>query len=325
MKVCVFGAGAIGGYLGVELATAGVDVSLVARGPHLEAMRQHGLKLLIHGQEKVARVPCTDKPAELGVQDYVIIALKSHSIPSALDSMMPLIGPNTSIVTASNGLPYWYFNVADGPLKGVALESVDPGGRQAQMLGAERAIGCVVLPATEVIAPGVIMHESGKKFPLGEPSGKRSDRIDKLHEMLQAGGIEAPIREDIRDEIWLKLWGNCCFNPVGALTGATLDMIASDPGTRAVCRAMMMEFKSIGDVLGLKLRVDVERRIDGAGAVGAHKVSMLQDLERARPMEIEPLVGVIQELGRLTHTPTPTIDTVLALIRQRAYAATRSS
>ena len=325
MKVCVFGAGAIGGYLAVELARAGVDVSVVARGAHLAAMRQNGLRLLVGAETRVARFPCTDKPAELGKQDYVIIALKSQDIPAAVDSMVPLLGPETSIVTASNGIPYWYFCTGDAAFSGAHLDSIDPGGRQWQLLGPERAIGCVVFPATDVIAPGVIQHEHGNKFPIGEPGGERSDRVERLHGALKAAGFEAPVRADIRDEIWLKLWGNLCFNPISALTLATIDVVTSDSGTRAICRSMMKEMQAIGERLGLHLRVDMERRIDGARALGAHKMSMLQDLEHGNEMEIEPLVGVVHELGLHTNVPTPTIDVVLALIRQRAMQTSRPS
>ncbi|QHE91746.1 2-dehydropantoate 2-reductase [Pandoraea fibrosis] len=319
MKICIYGAGAIGGYLGVQLARAGADVSLVARGPHLAAMREHGLKLLIDGEERVAQLRCTDDPRELGPQDYVIIALKAHSVPAVLDAMQPLIGPNTAVVTAVNGIPYWYFYKHGGALEGSTLESIDPGGRQWRQLGPERAIGCVVYPATEVVAPGVIQHVYGNKFPLGEASGERTERVEKLSQLMIAGGLDAPIRENIRDEIWLKLWGNLCFNPISALTHGTLDIIASDPGTRAIARAMMLEAKAIGDKFGVHFRVDVERRINGAGAVGAHKTSMLQDLERGRAMEIDPLVSVVQEMGRLAGVPTPTLDVVLALIQQREF------
>ncbi len=319
MKICIYGAGAIGGYLGVQLAHAGADVSLVARGPHLAAMREHGLKLLIDGEERVAQLRCTDDPRELGPQDYVIIALKAHSVPAVLDAMQPLIGPNTAVVTAVNGIPYWYFYKHGGALEGTTLESIDPGGRQWRQLGPERAIGCVVYPATEVVAPGVIQHVYGNKFPLGEASGERTERVEKLSQLMTAGGLDAPIRENIRDEIWLKLWGNLCFNPISALTHGTLDIIASDPGTRAIARAMMLEAKAIGDKFGVHFRVDVERRINGAGAVGAHKTSILQDLERGRAMEIDPLVSVVQEMGRLANVPTPTLDVVLALIKQREF------
>ena len=323
MKVCVFGAGAIGGYLGVCLARSGAEVSLVARGPHLEAIRAGGLRLQYDGEEHVAHLRCTDNTAELGEQDYLIIGLKAHQIEEAVDAMVPLLGSSTCIVTASNGIPYWYFH-GDERLSGIYFRSIDPGGRQWDTLGPERAVGCVVLPAAEVVAPGVIRHEHGRKFPIGEPGGQKSPRLERLHEAMVAGGLDAPIREDIRDEIWLKLCGNLCFNPISALTLATIDIIASEPGTRAICRAMMLEAKAIGDYLGLRLRVDLERRIDGAGALGPHKMSMLQDLERGRSMEVEPLVGVVQELGLYTGIPTPTTDVVLALIRQRAQHATRA-
>lgn len=320
MKVCVFGAGAIGGYLGVCLARSGAEVSLVARGPHLEAIRAAGLRLQYDGKEDVAHLRCTNDPTELGEQDYLIIGVKAHQIDEAVDAMIPLLGPSTCVVTASNGIPYWYFH-GDERLSGIHFPSIDPGGRQWRMLGPERAIGCVVFPAAEVVAPGIIRHEHGRKFPIGEPGGGTSVRVERLHEAMVAGGLEAPIRDDIRDEIWLKLCGNLCFNPISALTLATVDIIVSDQGTRAICRAMMLEAKAIGDALGLRLRVDIERRIDGAGALGPHKMSMLQDLERGRSMEIEPLVGVVQELGLRVNVPTPTTDIVLALIRQRAKRA----
>ena len=321
MKVCVYGAGAIGGYLGVALAESGADVSLVARGPHLAAMRANGVRLQIDGGERVARVACTDDPRELGIQDYVIIALKAHSVPGVVETMRPLLGPDTAVVTAVNGIPYWYFYKHGGALEGSVVETVDPGGLQWRVLTPERAIGCVVYPATEVVAPGVIKHVYGNKFPIGEPGGARTERLERLQHQLEADGLEAPIRDNIRDEIWLKLWGNLCFNPLSALTHATLDVIAGDPGTRAVARAMMLEAQAIGEKLGVHFRVDVERRINGAGAVGAHKTSMLQDLELGRPMEIDPLVTVVQELGRRTGLPTPTLDVVLSLIQQRALMA----
>jgi 2-dehydropantoate 2-reductase len=321
LKVCVFGAGAIGGFLGVQLANSGAEVSLVARGAHLAAMRAGGLRLQIDGRERVARLPCTDTPAELGVQDFLIVALKAHDITASLATMAPLIGPGTTIVTASNGLPYWYFHVADVPHAGAILDSVDPGGLQWRALGTQPAIGCVVLPATEVVAPGVIRHEHGRKFPIGDPDGRRSPRSERFSEIMSAGGLEAPVRDDIRNEIWLKLCGNVCFNPISALTLATLDVIVGDAGTRALCQAMMEEARAVGERLGLSMRVDLSRRLEGAAAVGPHKMSMLQDLEHGRSLEVEPLVGVVQELGRLTGVSTPTVDVVLALIRQRVKAA----
>ncbi|OYX87894.1 MAG: 2-dehydropantoate 2-reductase [Azorhizobium sp. 35-67-5] len=321
MKVCIYGAGAIGGYLGVQLAQAGAEVSLVARGAHLEAMKQNGVKLLIDGEERVARVRATDDPNELGPQDYVFIALKAHSVPSIVERMRPLLGNDTSVVTAVNGVPYWYFYKHGGALEGRTLESIDPGARQWDVLRPERAIGCIVYPATEVVAPGVIQHVYGDKFPIGEPSGEVTSRVERLSALMEAANLRAPVLKNIRDEMWLKLWGNLCFNPISALTHATLDVIASDPDTRAVARAMMGEAETIARRLGVNFRVDVERRINGAGAVGAHKTSMLQDLERDRPMEIDPLVTAVQEMGRLLDVPTPTLDTVLALVRQRAAMA----
>jgi len=321
VRICIYGAGATGGYLGVELARAGAEVSLVARGAHLAAMRANGLTLLKDGETRTVRVACTDAPAELGPQDYVLIALKAHSVPGAVDAMRPLLGPDTAVVTATNGIPYWYFHRHGGEWEGHRLESVDPGGRQWDGLGPERAIGCIVYPATEVVEPGVIRHVYGDRFPLGEPSGASTERVRRLSAAFEAGGLKAPVLDGIRDEIWLKLWGNLCFNPISALTHATLDVIAGDAGTRAVARAMMLEAQAIAERLGVRFRVDVERRIDGAGRVGAHKTSMLQDLERSRPMEIDALVAVVQELGRLVGVATPTLDVVLALVRQRAAVA----
>ncbi|RQR20873.1 2-dehydropantoate 2-reductase [Burkholderia sp. Bp9143] len=321
MKICIYGAGAIGAYVGAQLASAGAEVSLVARGPHLAAMRANGVRLQIGGDERVVRVRCTSDPRELGPQDYVIVALKAHSVAGVVDLMQPLLGPDTAIVTAVNGIPYWYFHKHGGEYAGTTLESVDPGSKQWNVLGPERAIGCVVYPAAEIVEPGVVRHVYGNKFPIGEASGERTDRIQKLHEIMTAADLDAPIRDNIRDEIWLKLWGNLCFNPISALTHATLDVITSHPATRAVSKTMMLEAKTIADRFGVHFRVDVERRIDGAGAVGAHKTSMLQDLEANRPMEIDPLLTVVQEMGRLVGQATPTIDTVLALIKLREQIA----
>ncbi len=321
MKICIYGAGAIGGYLGVQFAGAGADVSLVARGAHLAAMKANGLKLLASNEERVVRPRCTDNPAELGHQDYVIICLKAHSITGAIDAMKPLIGSHTRIVTAVNGIPYWYFYKHGGAYEGSTLESIDPGGRQWRELGAERAIGCIVYPATEMVAPGVIQHVYGDRFPIGEPSSETTEDVRRLSALFSAASMQAPVLERIRDEIWLKLWGNVCLNPISALTHATLDVICSDPATRALSKAIMIESQTIAEKFGVIFRVDVERRIEGARKVGAHKTSMLQDLERGRPMEIQPLVAVVQEMGRLTETATPALDAVLALVMQRAKIA----
>ena len=321
MKITVYGAGAIGGYLGVQLAQGGADVSLVARGAHLAAMKKDGLKLITKDGETVAHPRATDNPAELGVQDFVIITLKAHSITGVLEQMQPLLGPKTRIVTAVNGIPYWYFYKHGGKHEGATLESIDPGGRQWKELGPQRAIGCIVYPATELEGPGVVRHIYGDRFPIGEASGETTEDVQQLSAMFEKSGLKAPVLDRIRDEIWLKLWGNVCFNPISALTHATLDVICTDPATRALSKAMMLEAQAIAEHFGVTFRVDVERRIEGARKVGAHKTSMLQDLERGRPMEIDPLVTVVQEMGKLTGIPTPAIDAVLALVIQRAKIA----
>ncbi|MCE8008220.1 2-dehydropantoate 2-reductase [Aestuariivita sp.] len=322
MKICVFGAGAIGGYLGVKLAKVGADVSLVARGPHLAAMQANGLSLIEEGAEPVT-VPVTasDQPADLGPQDYVIVTLKAHSVPGVVAAMRPLIGPDTTIVSGVNGLPWWYFHKIGGPLEGARLETVDPGDAQWDGFGPDRVLGCVVYPAAEVSAPGVIRHIEGNRFSLGEPDGTKSERALRLSKALSAAGLKAPVRPRLRDEIWVKLWGNLSFNPISALTHATLDVLCTDPGTRDVARAMMVEAQEIAEKLGVRFPIDVDRRIDGGAAVGAHRTSMLQDLDQGRPMEIDALVGSVQELGRITGTATPTIDTVLALVQLRARSA----
>ena len=320
MKVAIYGAGATGGYMGAKLALAGVDTTLIARGPHLEAMQRRGVRLLIDGEELIARPFCTDDPAEAGPHDFVIITLKAHSAMGVVDAMQPLLGPETAVITAQNGVPWWFFHGIGGEWEGMRLQSVDPGGRQWDGIGPERAIGCVVYAATEIAEPGVIRHSYGNKFSLGEPSGRKTARIKALSRALSGAGLRAPVRR-IRQEIWVKLLGNVCFNPISALTLATLDRVATEPGTRGVARAMMEETRAIGEALGIRFRLDIERRIDGAAAVGAHRTSMLQDLEKSRAMEIDALVTSVQELGGLVGVPTPTIDVVLALVRQRAEVA----
>jgi 2-dehydropantoate 2-reductase len=322
MKICIFGAGAIGGYMGVKLAQAGADVGLVARGPHLAAMNEKGLTLIEENSEPVS-VPVTasDNPADLGPQDYVIVTLKAHSVPPVVPKMQPLIGDNTTIVSGVNGVPWWYFHKIGTDLEGTRLASVDPGNAQWDGFGPDRVLGCVVYPAAEVSEPGTIKHIEGNRFSLGEPDGSKSDRAMALSKALSAAGLKAPVRPRLRDEIWVKLWGNLSFNPISALTHATLDVLCTDPSTRAVAKGMMREAQEIAEKLGVKFPIDVDRRIDGGAAVGAHRTSMLQDLDQGRPMEIDALVGSVHELGRVTNTPTPTIDTVLALIQLRGRTA----
>jgi len=321
MKICIFGAGAIGGYMGVKLAQAGADVSLVARGPHLAAMQKNGLTLI--EEDKTTNVPVTasDNPADLGVQDYIIVTLKAHSVPPVVSKMAPLIGEHTTIVSGVNGVPWWYFHKLGGELDGTRLASVDPDNAQWDGFGPDRVLGCVVYPAAEVIEPGVIKHIEGNRFSLGEPDGSKSDRAVALSQALSQAGLKAPVRPKLRDEIWVKLWGNLSFNPISALTHATLDVLCTDDGTRQVARNMMVEAQHIAEALGVKFPIDVDRRIAGGAAVGAHRTSMLQDLDQGRPMEIDALVTSVQELGRVTGIATPTIDTVLALLRLRARSA----
>ena len=321
MKVCIFGAGAIGGYMGVKLAKAGADVSLVARGPHLAAMQEKGLTLIEEGETTTVPVTASDDPAALGVQDYVIVTLKAHSVPPVVSKMAPLIGPHTTIVSGVNGVPWWYFHKLEGAHEGTRLDSVDPGNVQWDGFGPNRVLGCVVYPAAEVIEPGVIKHIEGNRFSLGEPDGSKSERAQALSKILANAGLKAPVRPKLRDEIWVKLWGNLSFNPISALTHATLNVLCTDEGTRAVARNMMVEAQEIAERLGVKFPIDVDRRIAGGAAVGAHRTSMLQDLDQGRPMEIDALVASVQELGRVTGVPTPTIDTVLGLIRLRARTA----
>ena len=321
MKVAVYGAGAIGGMLGGRLSAAGVDVALIARGPHLAAIRARGLELREQGRSEVVRPLATDDPATLGVQDYVVVTLKAHQVPAVVPAMQPMLGPDTTVVMAVNGVPWWYFHGLDGPYRDRRLASVDPGDVQWNGIGPERVLGCVVYPAAEVVEPGVVEIVEGDRFSLGEPSGVRSPRAEALAEALVRAGLKAPVRPRIRDEIWVKLWGNLSFNPISALTGATLEAIVADAGCRSVARSMMLEAQAIGEALGVKFAIDVDRRIAGAGAVGAHKTSMLQDLERGRRLELDALVGAVQEMGALVGVPTPAIDAVLALTRLRAVTA----
>ena len=321
MNICIYGAGAIGGYLGVQLSLAGFDVSLIARGPHLEAMRKNGLALLIDGERRLAKISCTDNPAEVGPQDYVIITLKAHSVSPIVEQMVPLLGPNTTVVTAQNGILWWYFHKIEGPWEGKRLESADPGGRIWDTLGPERVIACVVYPSCEIVEPGVIRHLDGKRFMLGELDGSKTERVEALSEALTAAGFKAPVRQRIRDDIWLKLWGNVSFNPVSVLTHATLEEIANDEGAHSVIRDIMVESQAVAEKLQVKFSVDLDTRIGWAEEVGAHKTSMLQDLEQGRPMEIDALVGAVAEMGRLVGVATPTIDVVLKLVKLRAQIA----
>ena len=322
MKICIFGAGAIGGLMGAKLAAKGdVDVTFIARGPHLAAMRAQGVKLISEGTEQIVHPRCVESAEEAGPQDYVLVTLKAHSLPSAARQMQPLLGPDTAIVSAVNGIPWWYFHGLGGAYEGRIVQSVDPEGQVSALLPPSRAIGCIVYPAAEVTAPGVIEHSYGDRFSLGEPDGSRSPRAQALSEALIAAGFKAPVRPKIRDELWVKLWGNMAFYPISALTTATLDVLTGDEGQRGVARAMMLEGQRVAEALGVRFAIDVDKRIAGAAEVGAHKTSMLQDLERGRPMEIEALLGAVVELADWVGEAAPISRTVLALVRARARAA----
>ena len=321
MKIAIFGAGAIGGLLGVKLAAVGADVTFIARGPHLAAMQANGVTLKSGEETIVVRPRCIADAAEAGVQDYVVVTLKAHSLPSAAPDIAKMMGPETALVTGINGVPYWYFYGLEGPWRDRRVESVDPGGKLWDILPPAQTIGSVVYPAAEVIAPGVIEHTYGDRFSLGEPDGSRSPRVEALSKAMIAAGLKAPVRPKIRDEIWIKLWGNLAFNPLSALTLSTLDRLAGRPELRETARAMMLEAKTVAEALGVRFAIDVEKRIDGAAEVGEHKTSMLQDLERGRPMEIDALLGAVVELGAVVDQPMPICRTVLSLLRERARQA----
>lgn len=299
------------------LARAGYETSVLARGRHLEAIRARGLRLERDGAESRAEVTATEDAAGLGPQDYLVIALKANSLPDAATALVPLIGPQTTVVTAMNGLPHWYFHgLGNAPT--TRIEAVDPGGVVSAAIPARQVLGCVVYTAAEVPEPGLVRVLTGRKFILGEPSGEASGRAMAFAEALGAAGFDAPISARIRDEIWMKLWGNLSFNPLSALTGETLDMLAKREDLAAVARAMMVEAQAVGEAIGVRFATDVDQRLGGAKSVGPHKTSMLQDLERGKPLEIDALVTAVSELGRATGVATPTIDMILALVRARA-------
>ncbi len=321
MKVAIFGAGAIGGLLGVRLAQAGVDVTFIARGPHLAAMQANGVTLRSGGESVTVRPRCVAAALDAGVQDYVVVTLKAHGLPAAAAAIAAMMGPESALVTGVNGVPYWYFHGLDSPFRDRVVESVDPGGRLWSVLPPSQAIGCVVYPAAEVVAPGVIEHSYGDRFTLGEPDGSRSPRVEAFSKALISARFKAPVRPRIRDELWVKLWGNLAFNPISALTGATLDRITGDAELRGLCRGMMLEAQSVAEALGVRFGIDVDKRIAGGAEVGAHKTSMLQDLERGRPMEIDALLGAVVELGGVVGVAMPLCHAVLGLVRERGRVA----
>ncbi len=327
MKIAVVGAGAIGGYLGAKLAISGEEVTFIARNRNLEAINANGFRLILEdGTEAHAPTArAMQRPADAGPQDVVLLTVKAHQVADLLPDLRGLFGPDTIVVTMINGIPWWYFQRLGGAWEGRGLESVDPGGRIAAQIEPERIIGSVVYPASELVAPGVVRVIEGNRFTLGELDGTRSPRIEALSQAMIRAGFKSPVSRDIRSEIWIKLWGNLSFNPISALTHATLVDICRFPPTRALAAAMMTEAQAVGEKLGVEFKVSLDKRIAGAEAVGAHKTSMLQDVEHGRAIELEALVGSVVELGLITGTPTPTIDAIhaLAALLARSLAAQR--
>ena len=317
MKICVVGAGAIGGLLAARFALAGETVTVIDQGAHLAAIKQKGLKLIWQdGSEAVAEnITATDKLEEAGPQDLVVLALKAHYLDKVARQMPALMGPETAIVPMQNGIPWWYFHKHGGPFDGRRLISLDPSGVLTKNIDAARILGCVVYPAAGVPEPGVIRHVEGDRFPVGEPDGSESARVQQIHDLLVKAGFRSRILDDIRAEIWLKAWGNLSFNPISALTHATLQEICQFADTRRLVATMMGEAQVIAEKLGVTFRHTIEKRIEGAESVGAHKTSMLQDVERGRSLEIEALMGAVLELGALTETPAPAIEAVYACVK----------
>lgn len=317
MKVAIVGAGAIGGLVGAKLALAGEEVTFIVRGRNREAIRAEGVKLLLADgtEQRATGVRATDDTAEAGPQDVVVLAVKAHQLPEVAPRLAPLYAPHTCVVTMQNGVPFWYFHGHGGALAGTQLRSVDPQGDLARWIPPERVIGCVVYPASELVAPGVVRHIEGDRFPLGEPDGSSTGRVERVARIFANAGFKAPVLEDIRSELWLKLWGNLTFNPISALAHATLEDICRFPLSRELAADMMREAAQVAGRLGVSFRVSVDKRIAGAEKVGRHKTSMLQDIEAGRAPEIDALVGSVIELGRLVQVPTPHISTVYALVR----------
>jgi len=317
MKIAIVGVGAIGGYVGTRLALAGEEVTFIARGANLEALRARGIRLLsaTGSAETLPQVIATDDYGAAGPQDIIVLAMKAHQVEAVVGEVPKLFAADTIVVPMQNGIPYWYFHRHGGELAGTRVHSVDPNGLIYEKIPCERVVGCVVYPAAELVAPGVIRHVEGNRFPVGEPDGTSSARVSRLAQCFIRGGMQAPILSDIRSEVWLKLWGNLTFNPISALSRATLAGICQYPPSRAVAVAMMSEAQSVANKLGITFRVPLERRIAGAAKVGHHKTSMLQDVENARTLEIDALLGSVLELAKLTDTPTPHIETVYALTK----------
>lgn len=312
MRVAVLGAGAIGGYVGASLCRAGVDVHLIARGAHLAALKANGVRVLSPRGDFSAHPHATDDPAEVGPVDYVFLGLKAHSYASAGPLLDPLLGPKTALVAGQNGIPWWYFHKLAGPYENHRIEAVDPNGATSAVMAPERAIGCVVYPATVIESPGVIRHLEGTRFSIGEPDGTVSERCVRFSEAMIDGGLKCPVEPRLRDDIWIKLMGNVSLNPISALTRATMVEICESLGTRRVVEQMMEETLDIAARVGSTPEISIARRIEGAQQVGHHKTSMLQDLEAGKEMELDAIVGAVVEMANITSAPAPTLRTVYA-------------
>ncbi|MGA2902205.1 MAG: 2-dehydropantoate 2-reductase [Candidatus Korobacteraceae bacterium] len=323
MRFLIAGAGAIGAYIGARMAHAGFDVTLFARGPHLRAMQERGVLVETAEGDFVARPTMTGSLEEVGPVDVVFLGVKAHGLPQLAPHLAPVLGPDTTVVSTQNGIPWWYFQGFGGDWDGLRLERVDPGGVISSAIEARRVVGSIVYFSTEITVPGVIRHIEGNRISLGEPDGTRSDRCRRIAEALIASGLRCPITTRIRHEIWVKVLGNASFNPVSALTRATLVQMVRDPGVCSVVRNIMQEVEAVSRKLGMELPVSIDQRIAGAEKVGEHKTSMLQDLEAGRPMELEALVGAVVELGERVGVAMPYSRAVYACTRLLAECATR--
>ena len=317
MKICIVGAGAIGGYLGVKLIKAGFDVSLVARGAHLEAMSKNGLTLIEDEKEISCFPKCTDSMEKLSKMDFIFITLKAYSIPGMVKEIVKMFKKNTSVITAYNGMPWWYFFNYGGRLNNYQIQCLDKDSVQWNLITPERIIGCVVYPATEIIEPGIIKHMEGNRFSLGEPDGTKSDRVLAMSKTLVSAGLKAPIRNNIRQDIWTKLIGNLAFNPLSVITGETLDVLVSKAENKKIAYLAMKEASLIMDKLEIPLNISIEQRIEGAGKVGKHKTSMLQDFEQGKQLEIDALIVAVKEIGTLLDIKIPTIDKILIDLQKK--------
>lgn len=312
MKIVIVGAGAIGGYIGARLAQTGADVVLVARGPHLQAMQERGLRVIGDEGEFTVRPQVTGDIASIGPADAVFLGVKAHALTALAPQLRPLLGPDTAVISTQNGIPWWYFQYHGGPFDGLTVEHVDPGGAIAAAIEPRRVVGSLAYFATDLVEPGVIKHIEGNKISFGEPDRSKSERCKQIVEPLIAAGFRCPISPRFRHEIWVKLLGNIAFNPISALTGATLEQMARHPEVSQVVRALMEETEAVAAKLDIELPISIDQRMAGAEKVGAHKTSMLQDLEAGRPLEIEAIVGAAVELGAKLGVPMPTTQTVYA-------------